>query len=234
MCGRFTISVSYQELVEHLNESYHIENMDFKFDQPRYNVSPGQDILSVIFDGKKHRIGYLKWGFIPSFAKDEKIGFSMINAKSETIFEKPSFYESVMKRRCVVLADSFYEWKKDDQKKIPMRILVSDQKIFPIAAIWNTYQRHDGTKLHTVSLVTTKANELMKPIHERMPVILTKETQDIWLNPTSSIEALKTCFLGYDANKMHTYPVSSRVNQSSYDDSSCIEPIDDSAQTTLF
>ena len=228
MCGRFTITVSYEELTRHLKETYQIESLELNTTLPRYNVAPGQDIISVINDGKKNRVGLLKWGFVPPFAKDEKIGFSMINAKAETLSEKPAFKGSLISKRCVVLADSFYEWKKDDESKVPMRILVKDQHIFPLAGLWTTNVKTDGTKLHTVTLITTQANELMNQIHDRMPVILTKENQAIWLNPSiTDIKVLNQVLMPYQSDFMEMYQVSKKVNFSRYDHEDCILKIDE-------
>jgi len=184
MCGRFTVTVSYEELTRHLTKTYQIDPLDLQTKLPRYNISPGQEIISVINDGRKNRVGLLKWGFIPSFAKDENIGFSMINAKAETLSEKVSFKESLRFKRCVVLADSFYEWRKDGKDKTPYRFLLKDQKLFPIASLFSTYQKTDGTKIHSVTLITTKPNDLVKDIHNRMPVILNEKDQAIWLDPS--------------------------------------------------
>ena len=232
MCGRFTITVSYDELVEHLNSHYGISDASL-FDVPRYNVAPSQEIITVLNDGKSNRVGYLKWGFVPPFAKDENIGFSMINARSETIFDKPSFMDSAIHRRCVILADSFYEWKKDD--KMPLRIFLNNQKIFPMAGLWTTYKKSDGTKLHTVTILTTKANPFMASIHDRMPVILTNEREKIWLNPNiKDALTLKSLLIPYDYESMSAYPVSKHVNQAKIDTIDCITPVIIKKEQDLF
>ena len=232
MCGRFTITVSYDELVEHLSSHYEIEDVSL-FDLPRYNVAPSQEIISVLSDGAKYRAGYLKWGFIRPFSKNDNIEFSLINAKSETIFEKKSFMDAARHRRCVVLADSFYEWHKDS--KMPMRIYLKHQKLFAMAGLWTTYKKDDGTKIHTVTILTTEANELMKDIHERMPVILTKASEHIWLNPSIKDESiLKPLLKPYVAEDMDMYPVSKVVNSVKEDHLSCIEPLDTKKQQDLF
>ncbi|TNF07517.1 MAG: SOS response-associated peptidase [Bacillota bacterium] len=234
MCGRFTITVSYEELVHHLKDYYEIDDVSL-FDVPRYNVAPGQNIISVLNDGKKNRVGMLKWGFVPPYAKDEKIGFSMINAKAETIFEKQAFKDSILTKRCVVLADSFYEWKKEDNRKTPMRILLKDQKVFPIAGLWTTYKKEDGTKLHTVTLLTTSPNDLMKSIHDRMPVILNKANEKIWLNPTIKNETiLQSVLKPYPSEFMMAYPVSSLVNNSKNELPDCIIEVSTENKQDLF
>ncbi|MBE0701161.1 MAG: SOS response-associated peptidase, partial [Acholeplasmataceae bacterium] len=160
-------------------------------------------------------------------AKDEKIGFSMINAKSETLGEKPSFYPSFKTKRCVILADGFYEWKKEQKQKTPMRIVLKDQKIFPMAGLWSTYQRSDGSKFFTCTIITTSANDLMASIHDRMPVILTEENQKAWLNPRNTdLDMLSKVLVPYDSTKMHAYLVSNLVNKASNDLYECIQPIE--------
>ena len=226
MCGRFTITVTMDELKDYLKDYYDIDEMKSDLVVPRYNVAPGQDVISVINDGNINRVGLFKWGFVPSFAKDEKIGYSMINAKSETLHEKPSYRPSFEHKRCVILANGFYEWKKENKEKIPMRILMKDQSIFPIAGLWSTFIRIDGTKLHTCTIVTTEANDLVSQIHDRMPVILTEEARKSWLDPKITDYRLLTPILKpFEPDLMFSYPVSPKVNKSTYDESDCIESL---------
>jgi putative SOS response-associated peptidase YedK len=236
MCGRFTITVDLEDLRAYLSESFDIHDLSKDIVVPRYNVAPGQHIIAVINDGKKNRVGLIKWGFVPAFAKDEKTSFSMINAKAETLFEKPAFSDSIKHKRCVILADGFYEWLKDHHKKQPVRILMKHEQIFPMAGLWSTYERPDGTKLHTATIITTSANTLISPIHDRMPVILTEDAKKAWL--TSSLkdrDALEHLMTPFDSNLMMYYPVSSAVNQATYEDLRCIEKIEmpTEAQTLL-
>lgn len=226
MCGRFTITVDLEDLRVYLEENYDISELKGEFDLPRFNVAPGQDVITIINDGAKNRVGTLRWGLVPSFAKDEKIGYQMINAKAETLHEKPSFLPSFRAKRCVILADSFYEWKKEDVKKQPMRILLDNQKIFPMAGLWNTFIREDGSKLHTCTIITTEANDLMKPIHERMPVILTEEMRKKWLDPRqTNLYELSKLLRPYDSKFMKAYKVSDIVNKAGYDTPDCIVEI---------
>ena len=226
MCGRFTLIVTYEQLLEILDKHYNIQSFNMQTLLPRYNIAPTQDVISIIHDGINYRAGYLKWGLVPSFAKDEKIGYQMINAKSETIHEKPSFLPSLTHKRCVILADSFYEWKKDDHGKTPMRIQLSDEKIFPMAGLWSTFIRPDGTKLHTCTIITTEANELMEKIHDRMPVILDEKSEKEWLNPrNTNLYTLTQLLKPYDSKKMKSYKVSPLVNNASNDLEECIKPV---------
>ncbi len=234
MCGRFTVTVSYQELEEHLKEYYDIHEMPL-FDLPRYNIAPGQDIISILNDGSKHRVGYLKWGFVPPFSKDESVGFQMINAKAETIFDKISFKDSAIHKRCVILADSFYEWKKEEQKKIPHRIYLKDQKLFAFAGLWTTYQKDDGSKVHTATILTTEPNAFMSQIHLRMPVILNKEDEKIWLNPRiKDKDTLLSVLKQYPSELMKADRVSSYVNQAKNEGILCIKPIYEKEKQELF
>ena len=222
MCGRFSITINQEELKAHLSTNYNVANFSAVFKLPRFNIAPGQEIIAIINDGKNNRVGHLKWGFIPSFAKDEKIGFSMINAKSETIDQKISYRQSFEKRRCLILADSFYEWKRVGKDKTPMRIKKTDGSIFAMAGIWNTYIRPDGVKVHSCAIITTSANKLVGEIHDRMPVILNQVDQKVWLNQVSGTIALKALLKAYPETEMEAYEVSSIVNNAANDVVECI------------
>jgi putative SOS response-associated peptidase YedK len=222
MCGRFSITINQEELKAHLSTNYNVANFSAVFKLPRFNIAPGQEIIAIINDGKNNRVGHLKWGFIPSFAKDEKIGFSMINAKSETIDQKISYRQSFEKRRCLILADSFYEWKRVGKDKTPMRIKKTDGSIFAMAGIWNTYIRPDGVKVHSCAIITTSANKLVGEIHDRMPVILNQVDQKVWLNQVSDPITLKALLKPYPETEMEAYEVSSIVNNAANDVVECI------------
>jgi len=227
MCGRFTICVEKKVLIEYLSDNYHIDDISVDLDVPRFNVAPGQNVISIINDGKKNRVGFLKWGYVPPFSTNEKIGYALINAKAETLKEKPMFRASMENRRCVLLADSFYEWNRDKKSKNPTRFTLKNESLFPLAGLWSTYTRPDGTKLHTCTIITTAANEAVSAIHDRMPVILTAENEKIWLDPQNKdLDQLQALLLPYDANKIESYLVSDRVNTASADDSLLIEPLE--------
>jgi len=219
MCGRFTISVSIDDLRTYLKQSYEIDLQDTFFDLPKYNVSPGNDVIAIIYDGKKYRVGLLKWGFIPYFAKDEKQ--IIINAKAETIDQKPSFKKSFETKRCLILADGFYEWARSNVDKTPMRIIKKDHSIFPMAGLYSTYLKEDGTKIHTACIITTDANEIMKPIHERMPVIFDRNQSKMWFLE-KELSKIKSILKPYESNLMEAYPVSKRVNDAKNQDQSLI------------
>jgi len=226
MCGRFTITLQKKELREYVYEKYQIPTMRDDIQLPRYNVAPGQQVISVLNDGTAYRIGLLQWGFVPFFAKDEKIGFNMINAKSETLIEKPSFKPSFLNKRCIILADGFYEWKREDGTKVPYRFTLTPESLFPMAGLWSSFTRLDGTKLFTCTIITTKANTLMAPIHDRMPVILTDETVSTWLNPqVNDLSYLSNLLTPYDSSKMSFYRVPTIVGNAKNDSPECISRI---------
>jgi putative SOS response-associated peptidase YedK len=214
MCGRFTLSVDKDELTAFLDAEFAIPAFPDLPYVPRYNIAPGQNILTVLSDGHKYRVGELKWGLVPAFATDLKVGYSMINAKAETLFEKPSFRPSTIKKRCVILADSFYEWKSEGTLKTPHRIVLNERKVFAMAGLWSTYQQPDGTKLFTCTIVTTTANALLSSLHERMPVILEADQLHEWLDPNRfEQERLQQILKPFDPKLMKLYPVSSLVNK---------------------
>lgn len=223
MCGRFTVSINAEELTEHLIKYYNIDQFTVDIILPKYNVAPGQQVISIINDGTNNRAGLLRWGFVPCFAKDESMAFTMINAKSETLIEKTSYVSAFKNNRCIILANSFFEWKKDEQGKIPMRVLLKDNSIFPMAGIYSTYTRQDGTKLHTCAIITTQANSLVSSIHDRMPVILNKEDAKIWLDPKiHDLQYLSRMLVPYESSNTMIYQVSTLVNNAKNDFPECI------------
>lgn len=222
MCGRFTLTEDWAFMLEYFGIT------ETAYEQPaRYNIAPGQEIAAVISDGEKRRIGPLKWGLVPSWAKDEKIGYMMINARAETLLEKPAYNQLIYRKRCLIPADSFYEWKKTGNMKQPMRILLKSRKVFAFAGLYDTWMRPDGGKLHTCTIITTASNELMEDIHARMPVILDEAGEEKWLSrrlrtSTEVLSVLKP----YPADDMRFYPVSTTVGNVNNDSRECIASID--------
>ncbi len=173
MCGRFTLFTD----IEEIKERFDIQGSFDEEYQFSYNIAPSQSVLSVINDGARNRLGYLRWGLIPFWAKDEKVGYKMINARAETIAEKASFRNAYKKKRCLIIADSFYEWKKTPERKIPMRIKLKNHAPFGMAGIWESWKSPEGISIYSCSVITTVPNELMTSIHDRMPVILKPEDE---------------------------------------------------------
>ncbi|MFT4412400.1 SOS response-associated peptidase [Fredinandcohnia humi] len=211
MCGRFTLFAEYDDIIERFSIEAAIEKGLYI---PSYNIAPSHSVLSVINDGSKNRLGFLRWGLIPSWAKDEKIGYKMINARAETLSEKSSFRNAYKHRRCLVLADSFYEWKRgEDKTKTPMRIKLKTNEIFAMAGIWERWTSPTGDPIYSCSVITTEPNELMEEIHDRMPVILQKEDEHIWLNPSiTKTSELSNLLRPLPAHLLDAYEVSSFVN----------------------
>lgn len=211
MCGRFALYADYKVILERFD----IEQASFDEDEyePSYNIAPSQQIAAVVSDGNKNRLGKLKWGLIPPWAKDAKIGYKMINARAETAAEKPSYRNAFKKKRCLIIADSFYEWRKEETGKTPMLIKMKSDEPFAFAGLWESWQSPEGEPIHTCSILTTKPNDVMASIHDRMPVILSKEAEKIWLDPNvQDIELLESVLKPYDDGELEAYQVSEEVN----------------------
>ncbi|WP_372869782.1 SOS response-associated peptidase [Planomicrobium okeanokoites] len=211
MCGRFALYADYKVILERFS----IEQASFDENEyePSYNIAPSQLIAAVVSDGNKNRLGKLKWGLIPPWAKDAKIGYKMINARAETAAEKPSFRNAFKKKRCLIIADSFYEWRKDEEGKTPMLIKMKSEEPFAFAGLWESWESPEGEPIHSCSILTTKPNGVMASIHDRMPVILSKEAEKIWLDPNvQDIEMLESVLKPYEDGEMEAYQVSEEVN----------------------
>ena len=198
MCGRFVL-ISDLSII---TEDFNIQEVSASF-TPSRNVSPGQHIPAVIRSDDKNILTPFLWGLIPFWAKDPSTGAKLINARAETVNEKPSFKNAFQKRRCLIIADGFYEWKKDGKGKIPYYIYLKSGKPFGFAGLYETWISPDNNKVDTCTIITTRANEVVQPIHERMPVIVPKEKEEVWLkndmaDPLSRLELLKP----YPAEKM--------------------------------
>lgn len=235
MCGRFTIAVSLDDLRDYLHETYDIEDISDQITSPRYNVAPGQDIVVVLADRVKYRVGLIKWGFVPPFSADEKMGYSMINAKSETLAERKAFKPSFETKRCVIIADGFFEWAQNERLKQAMRITVKNQKIFSMAGLWTTWTRPNGSKLYTCTIITTAANHQMSKIHDRMPVILDKKAEQAWLNPEIiGLNLLSKLLHTNETLDLNIYPVTNAIGNPQFNTMECISPIKIIEATSLF
>lgn len=209
MCGRFTLTVLLEELMEifQLDSISGIESL-----LPRYNIAPGQMIPAIIAHEGQYRLGELRWGLIPAWAKDEKIGFRTINAKSETILDKPSFRDCFLRKRCIIPSDGFYEWKSSGNAKQPYRITMKDKSVFALAGLYDTWLSPDGRRISSCTILTAAANELVEGIHNRMPVILRKEAIAGWLDRScQDVPYLMSLLKPYNAQEMAAYKVSVAV-----------------------
>lgn len=221
MCGRFTITLTKQDFLNYLMRYEDIEiNLDENL-LPNYNVSPTEDIIAMIKPDQTYRVGAIKWGLIPHFITDLSKSKPLINARAETLLEKNAFKQSTISKRCVIFADSFYEWKNVNGKKVPFRIMLKSKEVFAFAGIWSTNKKTEQT-IYSAAIITTKANELMKDIHERMPVILENKDIDTWLNPNFDKDKHLSLLKPYDSKAMFAYEVSTYVNMATHKDKTCI------------
>jgi putative SOS response-associated peptidase YedK len=179
---------------------------------PRYNVAPSQQV-AVVYDESPNTLSAARWGLIPSWSKDPSIGYKMINARSETLLEKPSYRNLVKKRRCLILADSLYEWRKnDDDSKTPMRIQLKSKEAFAFAGLWDVWKTPEGEWLKTCTMITGEPNELVAPIHNRLAIILARDVEREWINPANEVGHVLSLLKPYPASEMMAYEVSKRVN----------------------
>jgi putative SOS response-associated peptidase YedK len=216
MCGRYRLTASTKEMADlfDLAELLAVE--------PRYNIAPSQQVLTVRLDpesGKK-TAALLKWGLVPPWSKDGK-GF--INARSDTAASKPTFRRALKKNRCLIAADGFYEWQKQGAKKQPYFIGLKGGRPFAFAGLWERWQGGEGEPVETCAILTTDANDLMQPIHNRMPVILDRRDFGAWLDPEGKPEELQALLHPYEENDLEAYPVSTFVNNPRNQGPQCAE-----------
>lgn len=224
MCGRFSQAKDIDDL---LDEFPYIQGDITEYIiTPRYNIAPSQLSLVIVHEEGKNKLKMFKWGLVPSWSKDTKIGYKMINARAETISEKNSYKRPFKSQRCLVIADGFYEWKRPDKKtKIPYRFVMKDRSLLTFAGLWEVWKK-EATPLYTFTIITTSENDLMRPIHDCMPVILPKDNREIWLNPESNEAELKELLVPYDSSKMDYYKVSNVVNNAKNEVPECIEEVE--------
>lgn len=231
MCGRFTLTVSSQVLAEHFN----LEAVPPL--EPRFNIAPTQAVAVVWVRPARmmRELAILQWGLIPSWAEDPAIGSRLINARAETVGEKPAFRTAFRYRRCLMLADGFYEWKGKGKARQPYYFRLKEGEPFAFAALWEHWMGADGSDIETCSLITTQANSEVSSIHERMPVILHPAHYDLWLDPKiQDTGRLAGLLRPYAAEAMECYPVSPRVNSPFDDEPDFIMPIAQPAEDSTF
>lgn len=220
MCGRFSLTLSAEQIESRFGvsvpQSY----------RPRYNIAPTQEILALISEGQSRTLQSFRWGLIPHWAKDPKIAQRLINARAETLWEKPSFRDAVRRRRCLIIADGFYEWRQTPQgKKIPVYVRLKSKEPFGFAGLWETWNSPDGQTLKTCTIITTEPSELIKPIHDRMPVIVPRELEELWLDPSPKARAeVERVLRPYRAEELELFDVSSAVNSPTNDGPECVQP----------
>lgn len=220
MCGRFSLKSTMRAI----EDEFSIDKSDIVI-EPRYNIAPTQNV-AVIFNDGQNNLTFFKWGLIPSWAKDPAIGNRMINACAETISEKPSFKTALKKRRCLILSDGFYEWEKTGEDKIPTYIFLNNHKPFAFAGLWDNWKSPEGKIIYTCTIITTTPNELIAPIHNRMPVILQKQFIDFWLDSSYQKETeLINILKPYPHDEMAAHEVSKLVNSPKNDNPDCIDRV---------
>jgi putative SOS response-associated peptidase YedK len=207
MCGRYTITITEDELIAR----YMIEEPTNRYHQPRFNVAPTQNVPVILNEDGMLKLDAFRWGLVPFWAKDLKIGYSMINARADTVAEKPAFKNAFKQRRCLIPVDGFYEWKKIGADKQPYRIVLKDERIFSMAGLWETWNSPEGEKIYSCTIITTDPNELMVDIHDRMPMILSRQDEQKWLDKEQSVEDLKSMLQPFPVEEMKAYPVSKAV-----------------------
>jgi len=229
MCGRFTVTNPEAILLELVGENEHPEI------EARYNVTPGQksSVVTVGEDGSR-RLTEMRWGLVPSWVRNPTSGRRMINARVETVAEKPAFRDSVVHRRCVVAADGFYEWQRSSGGKQPYLVRLNDGAPFGFAGLWDGWRSPEGHVLDTFTILTTAANALVEPIHKRMPVMLNRQQREAWLMPWTGSESIQQFSEPFPALAMEAIPVSDYVNNPAHDSVECLQSIPLPARQTLF
>lgn len=210
-----------------MNHKFRVEMAESLF-QPRYNVAPTQTMPVVVSEeGSIREVRWMRWGLIPVWAKDERVGNRMINARAETVAEKSTFKRCLERRRCLVPADGFYEWQKEGNRKQPMRFVVDGGEVFAFAGLWDRWKPNDREEpLESYTIITTHANKTVEPIHHRMPVILGEQDYDRWLDPeVRDLSALQKCLVPLDDSRLSYYRVSPKMNSPSVDEPSVVEEV---------
>ena len=235
MCGRASLTKVEKDLEVRFHATFYSEDLERYNPLPNYNVAPTQ-MHPVITNTDSEHLQFFKWGLIPFWAKDEKIGSRMINSRIETILEKPAFRNAVNKRRCLVPFDGFYEWQKTPSGKIPFRIILKDKSIFAVAGIWEKWKSPEGEEVFSFSVITQPPNALMESIHDRMPAILLPEQEQSWLDLDIPAEEALKMVAPFPDELLEAYTVSKKVNKVSENDSSLVQEYhhDDSPQGSLF
>lgn len=227
MCGRFVLTANPESIQQEFSLS------DTPYIEPRYNIAPSQPI-AVITNDKPDEITHVQWGLVPSWSKDVKIGYKMINARSETADSKPSFRTPFKYRRCIIPVSGFYEWIKTEDGKQPYYIQATDRDVYGFAGLWEIWRDPEGSELWTATILTTEANEYIGKYHHRMPVILNQPDYEVWLDKETEVGELRMLMQSYSGDKMDAYPVSKAVNTPKNDNPTLIERDDPPQQQSMF
>ena len=218
MCGRFVLDAPSEELAHHFNLKKKVTL------EPRYNIAPSQPVTIIRSTVRENKLSAVRWGLIPHWSKDEKIGYKLINARAETVREKPSFRDAFKSRRCLIPATGFYEWKHEGRMKQPYFIKMKNGGLFAMAGLWESWQSPEGKTIDSCTIITNDANGIVGKIHDRMPVIIPDQSYGLWLSSTGN--SLQEFLRPYSPFKMTAYPVSSMVNNAKNEGEGCIRKID--------
>jgi len=225
VCGRYTLATPGPRLAE----AFEADAAELRELRPRYNIAPSQDAPVVRSVEGGRRLELRRWGLVPAWSKDPKIGNRLINARAETVAEKPSFRAAFKRGRCLVPADGFYEWKPAGKRKQPYHVRRPDGGVLALAGLVERWHRGEEDEIRSFTILTTDANDLMRPIHGRMPVILPPDDWEAWLGPETSREALEALLRPAPEDVLEAVPVSTAVNDPATDDRRCVEPLADDA-----
>ena len=221
MCGRYNLIADAQAFIDAFQV---INRLPWR---PRYNIAPSQEVPAIRQEAEGRKAVLLRWGLIPHWAKEEKFGYHTINARAETVDTKPAFRSAFRRRRCLIPATGFYEWRQVNRHKQPYNIRLKERELFAFAGLWEHWQSPEGKEIESCTIIVTDANEVLKPIHDRMPVILDPDQYDTWLDPSiRDADALKSLLKPYPAERLEFWPVSRRVGNPANDDPSLIKPVD--------
>ena len=224
MCGRYRLSRRKQIIEEYFGSAPWDDDWN-----PRYNIAPTQQVPVIRQHPKEpvRQISTMRWGLVPHWAKDPSGAANTINARSENAAMKPAFRDPMRFRRCLIPADGFYEWKRTANSRQPYCFEVSDGELFAFAGLWDGWKNGDGEWIKTCTILTTTPNALTSTVHDRMPVILSRDSYDIWLDPgMTDVQVISELLKPYDHNAMRSYPVSTRVNRVENDDQECSRPVE--------
>lgn len=224
MCGRFTASFEFREIKVRFNVQ-----RDLPLFAPRYNIAPSQEVPVIVQDEGVNELKPMRWGLVPAWAPDPSIGNRMINARAETVTEKPSFRRLVQQRRCLIPADGFYEWRREGNRKVPVWIRLKKREPFAFAGLWDAWRDPEGETLQTFTIITTVPNALLRPIHNRMPVIFDALQAKQWLDPRLSVREadIAAVLAPFPSEQMEAHDVSALVNKPENDHAGCIQPASD-------
>jgi putative SOS response-associated peptidase YedK len=207
MCGRYAQRTDAKKLAKEFKVA------EVPSVEPRYNIAPTQEILAVSETDDGREMRFFKWGLVPSWAKDTSMGARLINARSETVAEKPAFRQAFKQRRCIIPADGFYEWQRAEGRKQPFFFRMRDERLFGFAGLWERWEGEGGEVVNSCAILTTEANEVLRPVHDRMPVILHPEDYELWLDGDArKLDLVKQTLRPYQAREMLGYLVGASVN----------------------